>query len=141
MQKPHPEREAGLQVAELSSLEGILCAHALRCWHWAPGEGFGPVFASCEYLSTLASVPDPGAPLGEHKACLSGALQRLSSLPSEAAPALSSIQPDCSEPTESPRPRPTAPEWQRSLSGDKECHLSSFPDRLWAGLEGPKAVN
>lgn len=64
MQKPHPEREAGLQVAELSRLEGILCAHALRCWHWAPGEGFGPVFASCEYLSTLASVLTQGPHLG-----------------------------------------------------------------------------
>lgn len=90
--KPHPEREAGLQVAGLSNLEGILCAHTLRCWHWAPGEAFGPVCASCEYLSRLVSVPDPGAPLGQCRACLSGALQKLSSLPSGAAPGLASSQ-------------------------------------------------
>lgn len=136
MCKPHPEKEAELQVAGLSSLERLLCAHALRCWHWAPGEGFGPVFVSCEYLSRLVSVPDPGAPLGEHRSLpfwgtAEAVLPALRGCPGPY------LQPNYSVPTGSPDAGP-------QLLNGREAFLRTknvtYPVSQ-IGFEGPKAVN
>ena len=50
-------------------------------------------------------------------------------------------QPGTSVPTGS-RDQATAPQWQRSLSGDKECCLSSFPRQARPGLaRWPRTVS
>lgn len=123
-------------MAGLSSLEGILCAHTLGCWHWAPGEVFGPVCVSCEYLSRLVSVPDPGAPLGEHRVCLSGARLKLSSLPSGAAPGLTSSRIALC---------PQGPQTQAQILNGREAFVGTknvtYPVSQigpWAGLEGQR---
>lgn len=86
---------------------------------WSQGEVFGPACESCEVLGRPIYACRRGGPHGETLSCLSSGL-----------------------PQASPRPRyPGAyrgpglghsPQWQRSLSGDKECCLSSFPRQALA---------
>lgn len=136
---PHPGREAGLQVAGLSRLAGVLCAHALSCWHWAPGEVFGPVCVSCEYLSRRVSVPGPGAPLGEHSTSFWSTVETV--FPALRGCPRPYLRPDCSVPTRSPDPGPQFLDGREAFLGTKNVTCPVFQIGPWAGLEGSAAVD
>lgn len=113
-----------------SGLEELLGAHTLRRQRRAPGKGFLALLLSLVRTQADVSVPRGRPHEGDTEPVHPEPRRTMSYLSSGAAPGLPPASHLCAYRV--PGTRPTAPRWQRSLSGDKECCPSSFPRQALA---------